>query len=256
MKYRQLLWISVLLLLSTSAMAAEAARPKVLVELFTSQGCSSCPPADRLLAELPEAMARDFGIEVIPLALHVDYWNRLGWRDPFSNESFSIRQRQYAEWMEEGRVYTPQLVVSGKEHCVGSSRDCIEELVRKSAAEVDPVQLSVSGVSGDGSIAVTVDISGNSRPTRLVLYVALRQRGMTTEVASGENARRTLHNDFVVRRMVAAHEVDAGQESASARTRLTVEPDWGEERLELVAFLQNPRTGEVVAASLGPIETP
>ncbi|MBZ0111116.1 MAG: DUF1223 domain-containing protein [Thermoanaerobaculia bacterium] len=256
MRHRPLLWLSILLPFTSSAMATESVRPAVLLELFTSQGCSSCPPADRLLAELPERMEREFGIEVVPLSLHVDYWNRLGWRDPFSEESFSIRQRQYAEWMKEGRVYTPQLVVNGTDHCVGSSRDCIEALVRAAAANVESVRLSVQGSSTAGAVVVMVEMTENSRSIPLVLYVALRQRGLSTEVGSGENARRTLQNDFVVRRLVAAQQIPGGQRTASKEARLAVDPDWGEERLEVVAFLQDPRTGEVVAASQGPIARP
>lgn len=96
-------------------------------------------------------------------------------------------------------------------------------------------------------------MTGNSRSTPLVLYVALRQRGLTTEVRSGENARRTLHNDFVVRRLVAAREIAAGQGTASSKTRVLVDGEWGKGRLEVVAFLQDPRNGEVVAVSQGPI---
>src|SRR5262245_2326035 len=93
----------------------------VVVELFTSQGCSSCPPADRLLGEL----VRDGAIAdrpVIALSFHVDYWNRLGWTDPFSRPAWSARQQAYADAMRDGRVYTPQLVIAGRSHVVGSRR--------------------------------------------------------------------------------------------------------------------------------------
>ena len=109
---------------------AKATDPAVLVELFTSQGCSSCPPADRLLGELPAAVD---GVQVLPLAFHVDYWDDLGWRDPFSSADWTARQNGYARSLGAGRIYTPQLVVQGSADVVGSDRGGAVELIRRAA---------------------------------------------------------------------------------------------------------------------------
>src|ERR1051325_11483071 len=112
--------------------AASPARP-VLVELFTSQGCSSCPAADRALAEIAAQPAAQRN--VIPLAFHVDYWNYIGWTDPFSSADWSARQRRYGAAFGGGRIYTPQLVVAGAADCVGTDDSRLRKLVAAAAAE-------------------------------------------------------------------------------------------------------------------------
>src|SRR6266545_881299 len=111
--------------------APAGARAAVVVELFTSQGCSSCPPADRLLTRLPGSID---GVLVLPLAFHVDYWDDLGWRDPFSSADWTARQKRYAAAIAGGHVYTPQLVVQGREDMVGSDRGAVEDAIRRAAA--------------------------------------------------------------------------------------------------------------------------
>src|SRR5689334_14081460 len=106
------------MLLALAAPRRAAAQPFALVELFTSEGCSSCPPADRVLARLA-AEARASGRRIFPLSFHVDYWNGLGWRDPWSTRTFTERQRNYARALG-WRTYTPQMVINGAEHFVGS----------------------------------------------------------------------------------------------------------------------------------------
>ena len=204
----------------------------VVVELFTSQGCSSCPPADRLLSQL--------GPEVIPLSFHVDYWNYLGWQDPFSSERWSQRQRDYARRLPAGRVYTPQLVVSGRDHFVGSNAGTVRRALAK-AATAEPggrveLQLTPSDDAVEVRVAAEVLATDGHRRT---LWVALRQSGLVTPVASGENARRTLENDHVVRHFQKALDLK-GEEGAQAerRLRLTLDADWSREELAVVAFLQ------------------
>ncbi len=224
------------------------ARPGLLVELFTSQGCSSCPPADRLLPELQASVGDAAGVELVPLSFHVDYWNRLGWRDPFSDEAFSVRQRQYAAWFEEDRVYTPQLVLAGREHCVGSDLECIERSVAGLASEPTPRIALTAEQSSDG-IEVEVAVHGVESTERLLVWGLLRQRGLETRVTRGENARRTLHNDFVVRRIVVLGQTEAGQSSGRFRHSLERDPSWGRESVDVVVFLQDPSDGSVHGAA-------
>ena len=231
--------------------AAAPGRP-VLVELFTSQGCSSCPPADRLLAQLA---ARPLAERtVIPLAFHVDYWNHLGWRDPFSAAAWSERQRRYGIAFGGGRIYTPELVVAGRADCVGNDTASLHRLVAAAAAERElaTVTLRLAPRAG-GSWPVTVTaqrVREAGAPPAEVL-VALYENGLVTPVGRGENARRELRNDRVVRRLVRALSLPAGGGSADARVQLQVDPAWGAD-VGVVAFVQEPSTLRILAATEAP----
>jgi hypothetical protein len=187
-----------------------AAAGPVVLELFTSQGCSSCPPADRLLSELI-AGGRVGERAVIPMSFHVDYWNDLGWADPFSLAGWSQRQRQYAEALGERGVYTPQLVIGGRAHLVGSER---RKLASAIAAAPPTRPLQVTATWSDG--AVQVRASG-ARPGE-ELWLALWQDGLTTQILRGENHGEELRNDHVVRRLVAL--------AADGTATVTFDPAW------------------------------
>ena len=172
-------------LLATPVVAS--ARP-VVVELFTSEGCSSCPPADAYLSEL----ARDRP-DVLPLAFHVTYWNSLGWQDPYSLDAATQRQAQYSARFGES-AYTPQMVVDGRKGLVGSNRRAAEAAIRV-AQQADEAGVDVSGVRHGGMLSVTVG-SGTGRGQVLVVgYDA----GHVTQVGRGENAGRALVESNIVR---------------------------------------------------------
>src|SRR5688500_3437392 len=168
----------------------DAAGP-VVIELFTSQGCSSCPPADRWLASLAPG-DEIAGRPVIPLAFHVDYWNDLGWEDPYSSEAWTARQVAYARRLEPRRgAYTPELVIGGGAHAVGSDRRAIERLV----AAASPTTTLDAHLERDGDrVVVTATAPPNAR-----LFAAAVQDDVTTEIPRGENAGETLREDHVVR---------------------------------------------------------
>jgi hypothetical protein len=242
--------------LSAAAVAGPGAsdRPEpdqrlVLVELFTSQGCSSCPPADRLLAQLGDE-------RVVALAFHVDYWNRLGWRDPFSSELWTRRQQAYAGALGHGRVYTPQAVIDGRTDAVGSEAQRVREAVamarRRPAARIAIEPAPPSGARAPIRLAVTRPESLRDR--RLDLMVAIYEDGLATAVASGENARRTLRNERVVRALVRALELPAGG-AAQARVEieLALDPAWERSRLGVAAFVQDPETLGVEGAAASPL---
>lgn len=230
----------------------EAADPPghaVLVELFTSQGCSSCPPADRLLARLAAEPAD--GRTIIPLAFHVDYWNQLGWQDPFSSPQWSERQRRYGASFGAGRIYTPELVVAGTSDCVGTDEASLGRLVAQAAAE--PVAATVDlQVAPRTERAWPLTLRAERRqeagaPASEVL-VAIYQDGLETPVGRGENAHRTLHNDRVVRRLVRALTLPAGGGKGDIRLELPIDSSWGS-RLGVVAFVQEPSTLRILAAT-------
>ncbi len=236
---------------SPDAPDAVGSRP-IVVELFTSQGCSSCPPADELLSRLAE----DRGSEIIPLAFHVDYWNYLGWRDPFSSAEWSQRQGQYAGTLAAGRRYTPQLVVDGREHCVGSDADQVDRLLRaaRQRAESGRVDLTVKTADGHWRIEASADLVGKVDARSLDLVLAVVENDIVTPVRRGENARRTLHNDFIVRRLIRVASVNPGRKGATSHS-LDVELDdaWQQENVRVVAFLQDPKSFNIYGADAWPV---
>lgn len=236
-----------LAMLTTQGNAAEkpVAAGVAVIELFTSQGCSSCPPADRLLSQL--ASDARYAGKVIPLSFHVDYWNYIGWTDPFSSADFSQRQRAYAQRaFRSHRVYTPQVVVNGREECVGSREDLVRAKVRAALAEVPAARVTIEpGPAAAGGLPVKVSarLARSPGPGDLELWVALYQDGLETRVGSGENASKSLHNDRVVRRFVKALTLSgaAGAEG-SAEVTLKLDRGWKREALGVAAFLQDPKT--------------
>jgi hypothetical protein len=224
-----------------SGRPAAPERPVILAELFTSQGCSSCPPADRLLSSIRD-LAPD-GAEVIPLAFHVDYWDDLGWKDPFSAAEWTERQRRYALRVSGGRVYTPMLVVQGRAHMVGSSQGEIEAALQRAAR--DPATgAAIAGQANGGKL--TIDASaGGSRATA---FVALVESGIDTTVERGENQGRVLRNDFIVRRLSRAFDL-AANERKSETVDLALDASWRRERVMVILFLQDPESLAIEAAA-------
>ena len=189
--------ISALILCGPSSPGAE---PFVVVELFTSEGCSSCPPADRLLGEIAEKAKKD-GSRIFPMAFHVDYWNRLGWHDPFSDPAYSERQRQYARALgSPRRIYTPQMIVNGVEGFVGSRKEqaysAINAMLKDGETKIELVL--EARIDGDGKrIEVSYRVEG--APEQAILNVALLEDGISNEIPRGENAGRRLSHERVVR---------------------------------------------------------
>jgi len=167
---------------------AEAAKPLTVVELFTSQGCSSCPPADAYLGDL----AKD--ADVLALSFHVDYWDNLGWPDPFSSAENTQRQRQYAHQMALRYVYTPQMVIQGSLQATGSDRRAIARKI-KQAQKLPrvPVNLDVN----DKTLKVT--LGSSDKPVDADVYMVIYDKEHVTHIKRGENRGKTMTNSNVVR---------------------------------------------------------
>lgn len=168
----------------------------VVVELFTSQGCSSCPAADEVLGELAQ------NPRILALSLHVDYWNRLGWVDPFSRPEHTARQRAYSALLSGRGIYTPQVVIDGKEETVGSRRRKIKRLTRAAARSPKPLVLTATpGTSGDaGTWRVEISARADEKVPSLASVFLLRfDHEQTTAIKSGENAGREITYTNVVR---------------------------------------------------------
>lgn len=213
----------------------------VLLELFTSQGCSSCPPADHLLGELGQRP------NVIPLAFHVDYWNHLGWKDPFSSARWSDRQRSYAGWLEEETIYTPQLVVDGRAHVVGSDRAAVDrELETSHSGDRASESPTIHVRTRHRPDRIDVEVSfGGAVPSRARLRIALYERHLEIPISRGENSGRTLAYDYVVRDLRSLDQQGGG----SSATSFDIQPGWKAADLGVVAFLQDDDTGAVLAVS-------
>jgi hypothetical protein len=168
---------------------AAAGNRSIVVELFTSEGCSSCPPADALLAELADRPG------LLALSFHVDYWDRLGWKDPFSSPAATQRQHRYAEQLGLATVYTPQIVVDGKWQAVGSSRVEVERVLDSAQRNRDEVPVALAADHGHAKITLGPGGSGVSASVVLIGFDRLH----VTAVARGENAGRTLAHVDVVR---------------------------------------------------------
>ncbi len=160
----------------------------LVVELFTSQGCSSCPPADKLLDKLAAS-----GPTFAPLSFHVDYWDELGWPDPFASPAWTERQRQYASALGDNRVYTPELVVGGTSGMVGSNAALVAAAIARTPR---PALLAATGTWTQGALEVTA-----TAPADADVLVAIWEDGTKTTIVRGENAGETLRGDRVVRRL-------------------------------------------------------
>lgn len=165
-----------------------------LVELYTSQGCSSCPPADAFLSDLADRS------DVLALSFHVDYWNTDEWQDPFSHKSFSLRQRAYKESLKTDYVYTPQMVVAGSYAAPGGQRLAINDAIDQTASGAGHPELSIRRMAND---RVEITVSAVNNAPHGTVYAAVYDSQKYTRVRGGENRGRTLSNINVVKRLVA-----------------------------------------------------
>ena len=215
----------------------------VVVELFTSEGCSSCPPADGLLGHLRQDLSAK-NIQVIPLGFHVDYWNSLGWKDRFSSANFSQRQEQYAKSLKVDGPYTPQMVVDGTSEFVGNSAAQAQRAISQAAGQPELAVVQISAVSPD-KLAVQVKAAGSANAANVML--AITEDNLTTNVGSGENGGRTLHHAAVVREL---HQVGQRHDgSFQANVPLKIEKDWKREELRAVVFVQEGSSGKIQGAA-------
>ncbi len=219
--------------------------PVAVIELFTSQGCSSCPPADRLLTETIRT-ARQNGQRVYGLSFHVDYWDRLGWRDPFSQHLFTERQQQYGRQFAAGRatdpsIYTPQAVLNGQQQFVGSNRAQLNRVLPPTLEKTAPVEVWLDKPTvSTHQLTLPYRLDGNL--TDLVLNLAVVSKTTSTVVERGENAGQTLNHDNVVR---VFRTVTAGK---TGQLTIPLPDDFNTTTGAVIAYVQSRRTGTIVGA--------
>ena len=214
-------------------------RAPVVVELFTSQGCSSCPPADELLLRLAETQPFP-GVEVIALSQHVDYWNRLGWRDPFSAPEFTTRQQRYREVFRNESVYTPQMVIDGQVEFVGNDAGRAQRAILAAARE-PKVGVRVE-TAGD---RIRVQVDALPKQTADVL-LAITENNLQSSVTRGENSGRRLRHTAVVRRLSVLGRT--GAQPFSSEAPLVLDPAWKRENLRAVVLVQERSSRRVLGA--------
>ena len=229
----------------------------VIVELFTSEGCSSCPPADALLKELSEQQKMN-GVQVVALEEHVDYWNHLGWKDPYSAPEFSQRQSDYAQIFGSDGVYTPQMIVDGQHEFVGSRSLAAREAIQKAANQPKAEIVLVGGAnSSPGKPAFEVQIKnleGISVRGETELWVAVTEKGLQTDVKAGENSGETLKHAAVVRSL---RKIDTLRNPAGydRQIQVAVDPGWKKENLAVVAFLAEKSSRKIIGAAATPLNS-
>lgn len=222
--------------------AGPATRTPVLVELFTSEGCSSCPPADRLLESLDRVQPVP-GAEIVVLSEHVDYWDRLGWKDSFSSAAYTSRQQTYGRRLHVESVYTPQMVIDGRDQVLGSDAQAVKEAVARSAAN-PKLPVAISGAVRKGRVVQFLlevpRLPEGSGFARADVWVALAGERAESAVSKGENSGRRLTHVAVARRLSTIGEVTRRQ-GFRKTLELTAGPGAG----RIIAVVQQIETGPV-----------
>jgi hypothetical protein len=221
------------------------------VELFTSEGCSSCPPADALLAELDRTQPVADAL-IIPLEEHVDYWNSDGWHDPFSSPAFTSRQEAYARRFGISGPYTPQMVVAGRTEMIGiASREARAAISAAAHAPRAEVSLAVAaGTPPEASLRATIRVDTLPPDIREAaeVFLAITEDGLVSDVSAGENSGRHLEHRGVVRKLSSAGRAKPGRPFvANVDTRIA--PGWKRENLHVLVFLEGASTGQILGAA-------
>jgi hypothetical protein len=219
-------------------------RRVVVVELFTSEGCSSCPPADELLGRLRQDLSAK-NVQVIPLGFHVDYWNSLGWKDRFSSAEFTERQEQYTHALKVDGPYTPEMVVDGEVEFVGNDAGQAQRTIRQQASQLETAQVKIAPAGAD---QLTIQIKGPASSSgNALVMLAITEDNLSTQVGAGENGGRTLHHAAVVREL---QEVGMLHNGIMATTvPLKLEKDWKRNDLRAVVFVQQGPSGKIEGAA-------
>ncbi len=214
-----------------------------LVELYTSEGCSSCPPADRQLSRLRQTLGP--AAEVVPLALHVGYWDYIGWKDPYAQAGFGERQSRLVRANQQTTVYTPQFFVGGTElrSWRGGLRDKVRQLNALPAAAGIRIQ---ADLTPGGVLALKAEATTRAETEPAALYLALAESGLVSKVERGENGGVTLAHDHVVRAWIGPVRLTSGM--ARVQRDIALPAAWNRAQLEVAAFVQDERTGGVLQA--------
>jgi len=219
---------------------AQAATPSVVIELFTSQGCSACPPADAFMQEL-KSMAG-----VIAISFHVEYWDYLGWRDTLGDKVYSRRQYDYARWRDDGNVFTPQMIIDGRNYFVGSDKPAVKAAIKRAETEPSSMWVPMTLSEKDHELIVTVD--AHRKALKATLWLLAILPSITIKIGRGENAGRDIVYSNVVRNLIPA----GMWNGAALNIAFPMENLLTDDGKACVALLQAGAVGPVIgAATLG-----
>ncbi len=211
-----------------------------LLELYTSEGCSSCPPADKWMSGIkPDAT------KVIPLAFHVDYWDYIGWKDKFSKPEYSDRQRKTAAFGGSGYVYTPQFVINGRDFRGWDNSRLNEniEATQKLASRANLTLDAVTAQNGDITLKASAQAVKPIDAKNSDVFVAIYENKLVSQVKAGENSGRELKHDYVVRDFFGAYQINNQNEFSKS---FNLSPEWKKRDAGAVIFVQNSQTGEIM----------
>lgn len=229
------------------AQDSSASKPAVLVELFTSEGCSSCPPADTLLAQMD---GKNYaGAPIIVLSEHVDYWNHDGWHDPYSSELWTQRQNYYNDHFHLESVYTPQMVIDGVAQVNGSNGPQVGQALEKAAAQSGKLQINITDASWANDVLhATISVPETSPQTAkgMTLYAVLADDEDTSAVAKGENSGKILKHVAVVRLL---QKVDQLHGPFSGGVEIKLPKNLSHTKMRLIVFAQKGQNGEIFGAA-------
>jgi hypothetical protein len=222
-----------------------AADVPVIVELFTSEGCSSCPPADELLVNLEKSQPIP-GAHIIALSEHVDYWNRLGWRDPFSSAQFTARQNDYVNALRQDGPFTPEAVVDGRKGFVGGNQGDTKAAILD-ALKQPKAEVTVNAATSAGGINLAIDIRNIPGEKESDVVLVITETGLQSNVSSGENAGRLLRHTGVVRRLVVLGRTKNA--TYTSQTSVALPREWKKENLRAVVFVQDRKSKHILGAA-------
>ncbi len=246
------LYLALLTLTAVSTLHGQ--RAPVLIELFTSEGCSSCPPADALVQQL-DAKQPIAGVEIIVLSEHVDYWNHDGWKDPYSSAAWSERQSGYAKALGFSDVYTPQLLINGSVELPRANQQQMTQALEKAASAAN-VAIKLNSLGVDGAVLHGhIQADGHALKHNADVYLALALSHAESQVASGENRGRHLTHVAVLKQLKKLATVHAG-DSISQDFEWKLAPETGFGNIRLIAFVQEPGQGKVLGAVRAALPTP
>jgi hypothetical protein len=241
---------------SSSPVSTDSSKAQpVVVELFTSEGCSTCPPADALLLKLAATQPVE-GANIIVLEEHVDYWNHQGWTDPYSSSDWTLRQQDYVARFKEKEPYTPQMIIDGQAQMVGGQEELAQQAIRQAASQPKTeITLTAENSGKDGAEQFqykvrVVKLVGNTERDTAEVWLAVSESGLGSSVDGGENAGKLLHHAPVLRSLhkigVASPKGETAFET-SARVKFT--RDWKRQNLQVAVFVQEKKSMRILGAA-------
>lgn len=218
-------------------------KPPVLVELFTSEGCVTCPPADRLLSQLEKNQPSD-AAEIITLSLHINYWDNIGWKDRFSSPIYSQRQEIYKHKFKIATVYTPQMIVDGAKQLIGSNSAEANKAISESA-KLPKANIEITRTEDNLKINVS-DVPAHGDAT---VFLAIAEDNLSTKISGGENNGRTLEHNSVVRDLKPLGRILTADDKFELETDLQFQSDWKQNDLKLIVFVQENESRRILGVA-------